>query len=261
MSADDLGRALAFLERADHAAARVEETALGRLFLTPELPRRWDSNYLLVRADADPNTLAEQAEPLFEAAGLTHRKLSVPDEKLGARLWTTLPREWMRQRLLVMARRRPPEREPDLSLVTEVDEARLRPARAGMIATYPWGRDPEVQRQLLDAKLLAARSVETRFFAAIVGDEPVSWADLYLADGVAQVEDVATLEAHRNRGLASAVVAAAVRAAEEEGPELIFLVADEDDWPKELYVRLGFDAIGRVHDFVRPDAATSAGLA
>jgi ribosomal protein S18 acetylase RimI-like enzyme len=102
--------------------------------------------------------------------------------------------------------------------------------------------------------------VETRFFAAIVDGEPVSWADLYLADGVAQVEDVATLEAYRNRGLASAVVTAAVRAAEEAGAELIFLVADEDDWPKELYVRLGFEAIGRVHDFVRPDAATSASL-
>lgn len=254
MTAADLERALAFLERADHAAARVEETPLGLLFVTPELPRRWDSNYLLVRADVDPDSLVEQADPLFEAAGLTHRKLSVPDEALGTRLWTSLPREWLRQRLLVMAHRRPPEREPDLSLVTEVDEARLRATRAAVIATYPWGRDPEVQRQLLDAKLLAARRVQTRFFAALVDGEPASWADLYLANGVAQVEDVATLESHRNRGLASAVVMAAVQAANDGGAELIFLVADEDDWPKELYVRLGFEAIGRYYDFVRPAA-------
>ena len=179
------------------------------------------------------------------------------DEDLGEHLRGTLPSEWLRQRLLVMALRRPPERNADLDTVEEVDQGLLRPARTAEIAQYPWGRDPEVQRQLLDAKLLAARSVETRFFAVIVEGEPASWADLYLADGAAQVEDVATAERFRNRGYASAVVLAAVRTARKGGADLIFLVADEDDWPKDLYRRLGFDEIGRYYDFVL-QAPTSA---
>jgi predicted GNAT family acetyltransferase len=109
-----------------------------------------------------------------------------------------------------------------------------------------------VQRQLLDAKLLIAERVETRFLAVLEDEVPVSWADLYVADGVAQIEDVATSESHRNRGLASAVVTAAIQKASASGAELVFLLADEDDWPKELYRRLGFDAIGRNYDFVRP---------
>lgn len=248
----DLERALAFLERADHAAARTVETPLGPLHVAPELPLRWDSNYLVLRADADPETVVAQVDKIFGDAGLAHRKLMVTDEPLGSRLRETLPGDWLRQRLLVMALRRPPAREADLSVVAEVDEARLRGVRARAIASYPWGRDPEVQRQLLEAKVVAARNVETRFYAALDEGEPVSWADLYLAEGVAQVEDVATAESHRNRGLASAVVLAAVAAARGAGADLVFLVADEDDWPKELYRRLGFDEIGRYWDFVRP---------
>jgi ribosomal protein S18 acetylase RimI-like enzyme len=48
----------------------------------------------------------------------------------------------------------------------------------------------------------------------------------------------------RGRGYASAVVLRAVEEARADGAELVFLVADAEDWPKELYRRLGFDEIG-----------------
>jgi hypothetical protein len=47
-------------------------------------------------------------------------------------------------------------------------------------------------------------------------------------------------------------VTAAVDAALAMGHELIFIVADEDDWPKDLYARLGFDPVGRAWAFTRP---------
>jgi ribosomal protein S18 acetylase RimI-like enzyme len=72
----------------------------------------------------------------------------------------------------------------------------------------------------------------------------VSYTDLYLRGGDAQVEDVGTLPEHRGRGYASAVVLAAVEEARRAGAELIFLFADAEDWPKELYRRLGFDELG-----------------
>ena len=42
------------------------------------------------------------------------------------------------------------------------------------------------------------------------------------------------------------MVSAAVDAAVAAGHELVFLVADADDWPRDLYAKLGFREIGRV---------------
>jgi hypothetical protein len=47
------------------------------------------------------------------------------------------------------------------------------------------------------------------------------------------------------------VVGAAVRASLDAGDELTFLVADEGDWPKEWYARLGFEPIGRRYELLR----------
>ncbi len=71
----------------------------------------------------------------------------------------------------------------------------------------------------------------------------------------AQVEDVGTLPEHRGRGYASAVVLAAIAAAREHGADFVFLVADKEDWPKELYRRLGFDELGYYVKFVSPELA------
>ena len=155
---------------------------------------------------------------------------------------------WNVRRHIWMAQLREPERTADLSLVSEVSEADLRPGRTGEILRYPWGTE-EVAKQLLDAKVLLGRRATTRFFGVVVDGEIVSWTDLYLAQGVGQVEDVATKEEHRGRGYASAVVLRAALEAREAGADLVFLVADADDWPKELYSRLGFDTIGRLTKF------------
>ncbi len=174
------------------------------------------------------------------------------DARAGERLVPGFERlGWGVHRGLVMAHRRWPEQTPDLSLVREVDEAALRPPRRAQLAGEPWAR-PAVVEQLLEAKLAIARAVEARFFAVLADGRVVSYADLYRDGRTAQVEDVATLEAHRGRGYASAVVLRAVEAARHAGCDLVFLVADADDWPKELYRRLGFDDLGRYVKFIRP---------
>jgi len=67
-----------------------------------------------------------------------------------------------------------------------------------------------------------------------------------------EVEDVGTLPEHRGRGYATAVVLAAIAAARADGAEFVFLVADLDDWPKELYRKLGFDELGYFVKLVSP---------
>jgi predicted GNAT family acetyltransferase len=147
-----------------------------------------------------------------------------------------------------MAQLREPERSADLSIVQEVAAADLRAGRIEEILRYPWGTEA-VANQLMDAKALLGERAITRFFGVRVDDDIVSWADLYLAQEIGQVEDVATKQAHRGKGYATAVVLRAAQEARDAGADLVFLVADEDDWPKELYGKLGFDTVGRLTKF------------
>jgi ribosomal protein S18 acetylase RimI-like enzyme len=241
----DFDRAFDFMTRGDMAGSRVEPFRFGTAVFTPELPLRHDSNYLLVENLPDgisPTELVEEAERVQGAAGLEHRLFLFRDASLGERFAPKLVAlGWRRDRHVLMAQRRQPERAVDTRIVSEVTEAALRDARERQIRSYPWGT-PEVARQLLDAKRRIP--VEARFFAVLADGTVASYGDLYIDGEIAQVEDVATEPEQRGRGYASAVVLRAAEEARADGAELVFLVADAEDWPKELYRRLGFDEIG-----------------
>jgi ribosomal protein S18 acetylase RimI-like enzyme len=250
---DDVRRAFAFMRRADMAGTRTAPFRFGTAVFDEGLPTRWDSNYLLVEgAPADAGELAAEADAVQGAGGVTHRTVLVPDEVVGARLAESF-REfgWQVHVHVVMVHRRPPTPGAPTGEVEEVDEAVLRPARRHAILGYPWGSEATAD-VLLAAKTAIAERVRTRFFARLVDGEPVAWADLYTADDVAQIEDVATDDAHRGHGHATAVVLRALAAALEEGAGFVFLVADDEDWPKLWYERLGFESAGRYFKFVRP---------
>jgi predicted GNAT family acetyltransferase len=74
---------------------------------------------------------------------------------------------------------------------------------------------------------------------------------LYEEGGIGQIDDVVTISRHRRQGFARAVVLAALRTSIEAGNELTFLIADDEDWPKQLYAELGFEAVGRRSEFTR----------
>jgi ribosomal protein S18 acetylase RimI-like enzyme len=250
--AEVLDRIIRFEREVEMAGSENLESPFGVAVLEPELPRRHDSNYLLaerVPPGAGAQELAAEADRLLGGAGLAHRAVFTFDEALGTRLEPEFRGlGWNVRRHIWMAQLREPDRSADLSVVEEVDQAELRPGRTAEILRYPWGTE-EVAKQLLDAKLLVAERATTRFFGVRVDGEIVSWADLYVAQGVGQVEDVATREQHRGKGYATAVVLRAADEARADGADLVFLVADDDDWPKELYKRLGFDALGRLTKF------------
>ena len=151
-------------------------------------------------------------------------------------------------RSIVMVLQRAPEQPVDTSIVDEVGEPDLRDARRLDSRQYTWAT-PELVEQLLAAQ--RSIPIETRYFAVRVDGEPVSFTNLYLDGDTAQVEVVATLEAHRRRGYAKAVVARAVDEAEAAGRTWIFLVADAEDWPQEMYRKLGFEGVGYYWRFSR----------
>jgi ribosomal protein S18 acetylase RimI-like enzyme len=243
---EDLRRAFALIAAGDMGGTRTEATRFGLAVFDERVPLRHDSNYLLV--DELPETVS--ADDLIEEAGRLDRPaVMIRDQRTGERL---APRfealGWAVHRGLVMAHRRRPLRTAGTGLVVEVDEATLRPARRRLLAGEPWAT-PAVVEQLLDAKLTIAGALTARFFAVLVGGEVAGYVDLYHDGGTAQIEDLATLEEHRGRGYASALVLRALQEARRAGCDLIFLVADADDWPKLLYGRLGFDELG---GYVKP---------
>jgi GNAT superfamily N-acetyltransferase len=247
---DDVISILAFqrsmLER---LSSRVEPFAWGRAFLDERFPKRWDSNFLWVEAPLDrvaAEDLVAEADRVLGGAGLAHRRIYLDDDDEGARLRPGFEAlGWTAERLLWMAARREPEREGG-GVAEEVDLATIRPALEEINRRQPWGsEDPEAVRMLVDYRGHLAATIGARFFVVREAGAIASTCELYAVDGVAQVEDVNTLEEFRGRGYARAVVLGALRAAADAGCDLRFLIADEDDWPKHLYASIGFDPILR----------------
>ena len=247
MTTRHVERAFEFMRRGDIRGSVEEPWEFGTAAFTPELPLRRDSNYLLLERDAPVDRIVAAAE---DAQGrLRHRMIYVPNEQRGEQLVADFERlGWESDRSIVMVLQRAREQPVDTSIVDEVGEPDLRDPRRLDSRQYPWAT-PELVEQLLAAQ--RSIPIETRYFAVRVDGEPVSFTNLYLDGDTAQVEAVATLEAHRRRGYAKAVVARAVDEAEAAGAAWIFLVADAEDWPQEMYRKLGFEGVGYYWRFSR----------
>lgn len=250
---NELERCTAFLR--DFALRTAERTVagdFGRAILHDSLPRVWSLNYFLAEwrlEQATAGELAAEVDRLLGEAGLKHRKLELFDGDAGARLepgFRSLG--WHAERDLVMTHRRSPDRAAEVSGVDEVDAAELAPAWAEGMRAEPFGSDEETVRQLVQHKHVF-EAAGARFFAVRVGGRIASYCDLYSDGQTGQIEAVMTLEPYRNRGLARAVVAKALGESRAAGNDLTFLLAHHADWPRDLYVRLGFEAVGSIYEF------------
>jgi ribosomal protein S18 acetylase RimI-like enzyme len=251
-SAAAFATALAFAREYHRAAAAdVVDTPLGPASRDLEFPRAHVLNLLWVTAiDASLDGIRAACD--LAQGELPHRKAFVADPALGAGLepsfraadWTVEREAWM-----VLARER--DRVPRPGLAAETDAATHAALERASTRELPHGADPEVGDQLAGARVRLRAPVAATLFAGIVDGTPAAHATL-LSDGrTAQVEDVATLIAFRRRGLARAVVSAAVDVALAAGHKLIFILADDEDWPKELYGKLGFEVIATTRAFIR----------
>jgi ribosomal protein S18 acetylase RimI-like enzyme len=247
---DDLARAFAAMRATEFRGTREEPFRFGTVAFTPEVPLKHDANFLFadrLEPETSADELAAEADRLQRGAGLGHRMVVVPGTP-GERLepgFRTLG--WAVHRHLVMVLRHEPARTADTTAVVEVDLETLRPLREAVTLGEPWGT-PEVARQLVDGKRLVLGT--TRYLAVLDDGKPVSCTDLYLSGETAQIEDLVTLEAHRRRGHATALVLHATAEAHRAGAAFVFLVADDEDWPKDLYERLGFESVGLYWKFV-----------
>lgn len=235
------------------AAERIVATAHGTALLSPSIRQVYDHNYLSVEhAEVPPEVLAAEADGAMDDC--FHRRVVVEDGTPGlADEFVALG--YVRSTHLVLVHEREPDRRVDTAMVRELALDELLPARAEATLREPWG-DAEIAAELNESKRHVAAAVPTRFFGALAGGEVAGWCELRVGDGIAQIEDVEVLAEFRGRGLGRALAQHAL----DEGlraVDTVFLEALADDWPRELYAKLGFVAAGRRDVYTKlPDPLT-----
>lgn len=251
----ELSRAWDF-ERAmqDRWAPRRREFEYGTALYNDSLRRVYDSNFVRLERGFDTLT-ADIVESCVEElqGSLRHRKVMIPDEQAGARVAGELSRRgWNAYVLVTMAYRGPrvrPELSPSPVVAEQVDPRAVRGVRTQ--ALDDGKRDDEAREQIVAfTELMAGAADATRVYAAWAAAFIGAFCVLFQGAGVAQIDEITTLERWRRRGLGTAVVETALRAALADGDN-VFLVADDGDWPKEWYARLGFEPIGRRYELIR----------
>jgi len=234
----------------ERITARTEPFPHGVAFFTPAHPTKWDLNLLLVEdaSGASADELIAEAERCQAPAGLRHRKVEalaggdplVPGFTAAG---------WTAERTVVMALRPGADRRGAAD--AEVREVGFAAVRGLMEQWYGETMTPAEARDLADADADTAEPSGGRFFLAEREGEPGACSVLLGQDGIGQVEEVYTAKPHRGHGLASAVVRATIAASYERGDDLVFILADADDWPQRLYERLGFETVDAYRSFTR----------
>jgi ribosomal protein S18 acetylase RimI-like enzyme len=235
----------------ERCSERIFSSFLATALLCESLPLVHDRNFLRVEdISASANELGALADRIFGAAGMAHRKVVADSAEIGEHLAPQFESMgWKVERLLVMTHSGRVEEET-LPLVAEVEIEEMLPfCEKENRESHP--DNAELVRQLTEQNRLVARSIDCRYFARRLDGKVVSGCQLYSRGGTAQIEAVGTLTEYRNRGLASSVVKRAVAEAFHSGHDLVWIMAKEDDWPKALYAKLGFNPTGRFCTFTR----------
>lgn len=235
----------------EHCSERIFSSFLATALLCESLPLVYDRNYLRVEdGGASASELASLADRVLGGAGLSHRRVFADSPEIAEGLAPQFESlSWKANRLLVMTHNGEVEEEA-LPLVAEVEIEEMFPFwEHENRASHP--DSEELVRQLTEQNKLVARSIDCQYFARRLDGRVVSGCQLYSRGGTAQIEAVGTLAEYRNRGLASSVVKRAVAEAFRSGHDLVWILAEEDDWPKSLYAKLGFNPIGRFCAFTR----------
>lgn len=234
----------------------VVEYPWGQAFLSPALPLAWDANWALIeRSGMSAAEVVDAAEESL--AGFAHRAAAIRDEAEGERLAreiATMP-GWETERNLYMLLQGPGAEGPGEARETPL--AGCEDLRRELIrGEFPADLEnlEATADQLLEMGRRTGEAGGDRWFVA-PPENPAAACCLLSGGEIGQVEDVGTLAAARGRGLATAVIRAAIAASREAGHRHTFIVADADDWPRLLYEKLGFEACGVLHVLRKPPTA------
>jgi GNAT superfamily N-acetyltransferase len=248
--------------RGSRAATEIAE---GWVLRSGDLPNVYSLNMLILTEPLADHFDARALVGLADRwlGDLKHRFVRLDDQAVAERVWPELERRgWQRGRTVFMALCTDPRDAIRDARAREISDAQLDVVTQANFKQYDYGPETSAAlvRQLVAAQRAMRAGTTARAFAAGEDGGLQSMCTLFLDGDVtgtptAMVEEVGTLPSHRGRGLAKAVVSAAIRSAGEWGARLIVVPADADDWPQLLYSKLGFEPVGTHTSFtLRPTA-------
>jgi len=245
-------RILMHLRRTVEALAdEVLAVDMGWVARTRTTPLVWTLNQICVTAAATPVEAASLAEG--HQGDLPYRHIVLEDLANADRLAATFAAEgWEVGRELYMVLSAPPDREVDTTAVVELSAAQM----TDLMRQWLTGERPGVTADGLDQvteyNLREGRLWNERCLGVLdAGGAPVAITKLRSDGRIGWVEDVYTAPRARELGHARAMVSRAVGLARSTGHEFVFIVADDTDWPKDLYAKIGFRPVGTTMTFHR----------
>lgn len=219
-------------------------------FITDDLPGVYDLNVIAVTTVVPPAVLLRSIERIATAAQWRHRRVEIDDPAVAEPLRAPLSDAgYSEEQLVTMALATPPDPGPAHPTAV-VDIAAQRDLSRRLTAQEPWADSEALIDQMTVREQRLGRVTGGRAVVA-PPDDPVSRCLLLVTDGLAEIDAVGTLDAHRGQGWSNAVMHRAIREAYDLGIPDVVLVADADDWPRTWYRRLGFREVGRSFAYLR----------
>jgi ribosomal protein S18 acetylase RimI-like enzyme len=253
-SADASGADVAARARAWRAAAQAavcdvrEPWAHGTVLRASRHRDYYDYN--VVRVEDDPGMSVEELVAFADEAlaGLPHRRVDFDAADVADRLrpgfeaagWKAVRLVWMRHAAPV-----PPLGAP-LAAIEEVPYDAAHPLRVSWHREDFPDQDPAAYH--LQAREIALRR-NVQVLVARHDGAPVGFAHLEREGADAEITQVYVHPQHRGGGRGTALTRAAIEAAGDVRD--LWIVADDEDRPKELYARLGFRAAATTMEFLR----------
>ena len=233
---------------AGHAAVCdvLEPWAHGTVVRATRYPSYFAFN--VVRVEEDPAMSVEALATFADEAlaGLAHRcvgfDLVAAAEPLRAGFEA---KGWKALRLLWMRHEAAPPLGPDVS-VEEVPYDAVHDLRvAWHLEDFP---DQDAAEYHAQAREVAQRR-HVQVLAVREGGAPVAFAQLERDGAAAEITQVYVHPEHRSGGRGTAMTRAAIEAAGDVRD--LWITADDDDRPKQLYARLGFRPAWTTMEFLR----------
>jgi GNAT superfamily N-acetyltransferase len=247
MESDAAARARAWRDAARAAVCDVRRPwAHGTVMRASRYPSYWDLN--VVRVSDEPGMGVDELIAFADEAlaGLAHRRIDFDLASAGDAMRADFEaRGWRALRLVWMRHEHPPPSAPPI-VVEEAPYDAIDHLRAA------WHREdfPDIDPTTYIAE---AREVAMHRDAQVLivreGDAPIAFAQLERDGDGAEISQLYVHPDHRGAGRGTAMIRAAIAAAGDRRD--LWIVADDEDRPKELYARLGFRPVWTAIEFTQ----------
>jgi ribosomal protein S18 acetylase RimI-like enzyme len=236
---DVAARARAWRDAAHAAVCDViEPWAHGTVVRATRHPSYFDFN--VVRVEEDPAMGVEELIAFADEAlaGLAHRRVDIDLIDVAESLRPGLEAQgWKAIRLVWMRHEAPPPPGPAIA-VAEVPYDDVHGLRVAWHDSHSDGEETSAYHAQA-REVALSRGV--RVLAVHEDGAPVAFAQLEHDGAAAEITQVYVDPRHRGGGMGTAMTRAGIAAAGDVRD--LWIVADDEDRPKELYGRLGFRAV------------------